>query len=346
MVIFVCVHNKHKQPGPAMRGFFLPLRENTETEEMQGNQPKSTWAGNGINRQTIAIQGIRGSFHDEAARLFFSADRDSLLYKPCMSFREVSTAVRDDQAAHGVMAVENSLVGGMLPNFSLIREAGLRINGEVYMRITQNLMALPGERMDTLREVHSHPMAIMQAEGFFEHHPHIRLVESADTAESARLISVGQLRGIGAIASAVASDIYGLPMLATSIETNPENFTRFLVISKEPAVVGTGQTVKASLAFIAPHRPGSLVEVLLPLARSGVNLSMLQSLPMVGRSWEYIFHADMVFGDAGMAREVIADMGRRLEHLWVMGIYPAAANGGETPAADKGNKTHVNTTGK
>jgi prephenate dehydratase len=293
-------------------------------------------------KQTIAIQGIRGSFHHEAASLFFRHQgngtevsefpgqpyrpengTDLPGYKPCLSFKEVTAAVRDGHATHGVMAVENSLVGGMLPNFSLIRDASLHITGEVYMRITQNLMALPGESIGSLREVHSHPMAIMQAEAFFEKLPHIRLVESADTAESAREISDGRLQGIGAIASASASKMYGLPVLAASIETNKENFTRFLVLGREPAKIGEGQIVKASLAFIAPHRPGSLVDVLLPLASSGVNLSMLQSLPMVGKSWEYIFHADLVFGDIRFTREVIEGMKERLEHLWVMGVYPA-----------------------
>jgi prephenate dehydratase len=165
-------------------------------------------------------------------------------------------------------------------------------------------------------------MAIMQAEGFFEAHPHIRLVESADTAISARMIATDRLKGVGAIASISASGIYALPVLAASIETNRENFTRFLVLGKTPASVEAGQSVKASLAFVAPHKPGSLVDILLPLAGAGVNLSMLQSLPLVGRSWEYIFHADMVFPDIRAAREMTDELKARLEQVWVMGIYP------------------------
>lgn len=268
----------------------------------------------------VAIQGIRGSFHHEAAELFFREAGTE--YIPCLGFKELVIAVKEGHAGFGVMAVENSLVGGMLPNFSLIREASLHIRGEVYMRITQNLMALPGERIETIREVHSHPMAIMQAERFFEAHPHIRLIESADTAISARMIATDRLKGVGAIASISASGIYALPVLAASIETHRENFTRFLVLGKTPASLESDRAVKASLAFVAPHKPGSLVDILLPLAGAGVNLSMLQSLPLVGRSWEYIFHADMVFPDLSVAREMTDDLRARLEQFWVMGMYP------------------------
>ncbi len=268
----------------------------------------------------IAIQGIRGSFHHEAAIRFFGQGAG---IDPCMSFREVTLRVAQGKSAAGILAVENSLVGGMLPNLSLIREAPLRVTGEIYMRISQHLMALPGQSLQDLREVHSHPMALMQCEDFFGSWPHIRLVESADTAWSAQDISMRKLAAAGAIGSARAAEIFGLEVIAPSIETNKENYTRFLVIGPRDSTPEEGVPVKASVAFVAPHATGSLARVLAPLAAEGANLSMLQSLPLAGRSWEYIFHADMLFEGAAQARSVLQRLGSRLERVWVMGIYPA-----------------------
>ncbi|MFO7998945.1 MAG: prephenate dehydratase [Bacteroidales bacterium] len=271
-------------------------------------------------RQPIAIQGIKGSFHHEAACRFFGEDAGT---EPCQSFKSLVESVASNRAAYGVMAVENSLVGGMLPNFSMIREANLHVVGEVTMRIAQHLLSLQEASIGHLREVHSHPMAIMQCEDFFLRHPGIRLVESSDTALSAQIIARDRLYATGAIGSTQAATIYGLKVLAANIETNKENFTRFWVLARTPLSVENGVAVKASLAFVTSHRPGSLVEVLQPLAEAGVNLSMLQSLPMVGRSWEYIFHADMIFPDAAMAKQTIQNLSARLDRLWLMGIYPS-----------------------
>ncbi len=295
---------------------------------------------------TVAIQGIRGSFHEEAAARFFKQGFEPV---ECMDFRSLVKGVESSRAKWGVMAVENSLAGGMLPNFSLIRNSAMQIVGEVYLRITQNLMALPGETLSDLREVRSHPMALMQSEDFFLQHPAIRLVESYDTALSAQEIASKQIRGTGAVGSERAAQIFGLSILATSIETNKENFTRFLVIGPQPANLEKDVRVKASVAFIAPHVPGGLVKVLNPLAEAGVNLSMLQSLPLVGSTWEYIFHADMLFNDHDHAREIISDLGKKLQKLWVMGLYqpgakPPAGSNGMSNLSNEMN--HVHTSGR
>jgi len=278
----------------------------------------------------VAIQGIRGSFHEEAAILYFGKDFQAV---ECMDFRSLVNQVGAGQASFGIMAVENSLAGGMLPNFSLIRNASLQITGEVYLRISQHLMALPGQRIEDLTEVRSHPMALMQTEAFFLKHPGIRLVESYDTALSAREISEEKLSQTGAVGSEQAARIFGLSILASSIETNKENFTRFLVVGPGAPKLDKNLPVKASVAFIAPHVPGGLVKVLNPLADAGVNLSMLQSLPLVGSTWEYIFHADLIFYDQDHASKIISDLEKKLQKLRVMGLYhpgakpPASING-------------------
>lgn len=239
-----------------------------------------------------------------------------------MDFRSLAEQVAAGKSHWGVMAIENSLAGALLPNFSLIRNSGLQIVGEVYLRISQHLMALPGQSIDELMEVRSHPMALMQTEDFFLKHPDIRLMESYDTALSAREISEDKLRGVGAVGSERAASIYGLSILASSIETNKKNFTRFLVISRQQANLPHQQPLKASVAFIAPHQPGSLAAILNPLAEWEVNLSMIQSLPLIGKTWEYIFHADMVFKNYEHAKTSLQKLRNMLADFWVMGIYP------------------------
>ncbi len=270
-------------------------------------------------KKTIAIQGIKGAFHHEAAALYY---REAFDIYECMNFHELIDVVESGKATQAVMAIENSLVGSMLPNLAIIRKSTLHIVGEIYMRISQNLVALPGETLQSLREVHSHPMAIMQCERFFHQYPDIRLVESADTALSAREIREDNLTGIGAIASESAAKIYGLDILAPSVETNKKNYTRFLILGHNGHTIDPTISVKASVAFVAPHVPGSLAAVLQQLAQEEVNLSMIQSLPLVGANWEYIFHADMIFRDIAHARMIISELRKTLQAIWVMGIYP------------------------
>ncbi len=167
-------------------------------------------------------------------------------------------------------------------------------------------------------------MALLQTEVFFKKHPAIRLMESHDTAGSARFIARNQLKRTGAIGSAAAARMYGLSILASDIETEKENFTRFLVVAPHPETPEPRQKVKASVAFTALHRPGALSEILQPLSEEGVNLTMLQSLPLPGKTWEYIFHMDMIFDNPERARKTIGVFGSKLNNVWVMGVYPLA----------------------
>lgn len=276
-----------------------------------------------MKTRSIAIQGVSGAFHQEAAEIHFGSQ---ISLVECITFRELVEKVQKGIANNGVMAVENSLVGSMLPNYSLIRDSSLYIIGEIYLRIKQNLMALPGQKITDLVEVHSHPMAISQSFEFFRSFPSIRLVESADTALSAKEIAEAQKFGIGAIGSEMAARMYGLEILAPSIETNKENFTRFVVLSREKPEPPQNGQVKASVAFSAPHIPGGLAGVLQPLGETGVNLTMLQSLPLVGYSWEYIFHADLVFPTTQAAEAAIGTLKTQVNKIWVMGIYPASSD--------------------
>lgn len=290
--------------------------------------------------QRVAIQGIKGSFHHEAAGIMFGHGHEIV---ECMEFQDVITEVESDRASHGLMAVENSLVGGMLPNLSLIRESGLNVTGEIYMRISQNLMALPGQDIDSIREVYSHPLAIMQSYDFFSRFPHITLRESADTALSARTIAQRRLSGTAAIGSLQAAKLYGLSVISESIETNKENYTRFLLVSKQPLSLKTGRKVKASVAFVVQHSPGSLLKVIQPLAEAGINLSMLQSLPLIGQKGEYIFHADMIFDSPRQASSLIETIKPSLRKLWVMGLYPCGEGSGGVvePGSSTDNKETV-----
>ncbi len=274
-------------------------------------------------QRNIAIQGGRGSFHEEAAIRYFGKH---FITNECTDFQQLIGRVESKNADYGVMAIENSLVGSILKNFSMLRDSSLQITGEVYMRISLNLLALSGQTINDLKEVQSHPMALLQSEEFFMQYPTIRLIETNDTAESAKEIASDQLRGVGAIGSVDVAGMYGLSIIARDIETHKENYTRFLVVSPRPEIPDKNQKVKASVAFTAPHQPGSLSEILQPLAEAGVNLSMLQSLPLPGKKWEYIFHMDMIFSNSENAMKIINALGSKLKNVWIMGIYPIANN--------------------
>lgn len=266
----------------------------------------------------IAIQGYRGAFHQEAAENYFGKD---ISLVECETFDSLVESIRNGQANYGVMAVENSLVGCILPNFVLLRESRLNVIGEVYLRISQNLMALPNQSINDLHQVQSHGMAIAQCKPFFQSYPHIQLVESVDTALSAKVIAQKNLVGVGTIGSNLAASLYGLEVLAPSIETNKVNFTRFLVISQVDNPSAKNGAIKATIAFTAKHTPGGLAALLSPLANEGVNLTMLHSLPMVGSAWEYIFHADLCYQSIEHARRSMIWLSKQVSQLWVMGVY-------------------------
>lgn len=266
----------------------------------------------------VGIQGYAGAFHEIAARRFFT---DDINIVPAHTFKElVANITQGETMDTGLMAIENTLAGSLMTNYRLLLGSDLVITGEVYLPIRQNLLVLPGVRIEDLHEVHSHPVAIAQCHDFFEQYPHIRLIETADTALSARDVRDNDWRHIGAIASTLAAEMYGLEVLAPSIETNKQNHTRFLVLAPAGTPWPTDAN-KISLSFSVDHQVGSLYKVLAVLSAYSVNLTKIQSAPIIGSPWEYRFFVDFVVqGDMGweQAVDAIRPITREL-HL--MGVY-------------------------
>ncbi|MCB9300943.1 MAG: prephenate dehydratase [Lewinellaceae bacterium] len=268
----------------------------------------------------VSIQGYAGAFHEIAARHCFKETPIDIV--PAHTFEDLIRMVElQEQADVGLMAIENTLAGSLMHNYKLLNESKLAITGEVYLRIKQNLMALPGQRIENLREVHSHPIAIAQCREFFARYPHIQLVETVDTALSARNIREKELEGIGAIASMLAANIYGMEVLAESIETDKRNHTRFLVLKQDQNILGEGEAEKISLSFAVDHEVGSLYKVLAVLAAYNANLTKIQSTPIIGHPWEYLFFLDFVMeGRVGFQQAI--DAIKPLTHnLRVLGMY-------------------------
>lgn len=265
----------------------------------------------------IAIQGFGGSFHEEAAMKYFGPDIETV---ECLTFQDLFDAMALDRADMAVMAIENSVAGSILPNYARLRDSRLFIAGEVYLRIEMNLLTLPGQAIEDIREVHSHPIALLQCHQFFRDHPHLLAVESNDTALSARDIAEKQLTGRGALGSRRAAGLYGLEVLRAGVETNKRNFTRFLVLDR--AAVKEGSAVsKASWSFRTAHLAGSLAKVLTLLGEHGINLTKIQSLPVLGEEWKYYFYADLEFSDAAAYREACRATRAHLYDLHILGEY-------------------------
>lgn len=272
----------------------------------------------------IAIQGIKGSFHEQAAYRFYE---DKGLPKPeiveCSSFNDLYVRMDEGQADAAIMAIENTVSGGLLPNFELLRKYDRKIKGEVFLRIKQNLMTLPGQRLEDLHEVRSHYMAINQTRPFFADYPWIRLVEYGDTAKSAADIAKEGVKGVGAIASDLAADIYGLEIIADSIETYKQNFTRFLILD-DSIHVDPSRINKASMCFTLPHKPGSLTHVLTILSFYDMNLTRIQSLPIPGREWQYFFYVDIKFEEYARYEQALSAVKPLMTDLNILGEYEAA----------------------
>lgn len=271
--------------------------------------------------QRIAIQGVRGAFHEIAARQYFGSHIDVV---PALSFEELFDKIADPHITDAaVVAIENSIAGSILGNYRLLMSSDLTVVGEVYLRIQQNLLALPGVAPEDLREVHSHPMALAQCADFFKTRPHIRLVESRDTAESAARIVRRRAKYIGAIASTLAAEIYGLNILHPAIETVPQNYTRFLVVRRRKDSAPAPEANKVSLSFTLPHEPGSLAHILGHLASCGADLTKIQSVPLTGRPWEYQFIVDFK-AQPSHIQTIIEQLEHRSAALRVLGIYKDA----------------------
>ena len=241
----------------------------------------------------------------------------------CLTFDGLYRSMNEGTADAAVMAIENTVSGGLLPNFELLRKYDRKIKGEVFLRIQQNLMALPGQSIADLKEVRTHYMAINQTREFFKDYPWIRLVESEDTAKSAAEVASENLKGVGAVASMLAADLYGLEILAESIETYKQNFTRFLVFD-DALEVDRAKVNKSSMCFTLSHTPGSLAHVLTILSFYGMNLTRIQSLPIPGQEWQYFFYVDIKFDDYVRYEQALAAVRPLMEDLNILGEYVAA----------------------
>lgn len=275
----------------------------------------------------ITIQGVTGCYHETAARGFFRDEQVEVL--PCATFEELFARLDADPTLLGTAAIENTIAGSLLPNHELLRRSRLRIVGEYKLRITHMLAALPGQRLDDIREVRSHPIALMQCTDFLQARPAMTVVERDDTAGSAREIAERRIRGAAAICSADAAALYGLDILARSIETNPHNFTRFLMLadaSRAAEFADPARTDKASLLFTLPHTQGSLSKVLTLLSFYGINLTKIQSLPIVGREWEYRFYVDVTFDDCTRYRQAIEAARPLTSEFRILGEYAEYPN--------------------
>lgn len=266
----------------------------------------------------IAIQGYEGSFHQIVAESYFAGESMDIL--PCATFRDVAKKVKSGEANYGVMAVENSIAGSIIANYGILQDAGVQVAGEVYLHIVQNLMALPGTRLEDITEAQSHPMALQQCHNFLDTHPAWKLIESEDTALSARHIAENNLVGVAAIASARAAELYGLEILAPEINTIKNNYTRFMIIKSHDLLIDP-RADKASLYFKTDHRQGSLVKALSVL--DGVNMSRLQSYPIPAEPWHYIFHIDIEFPSLEVYSQNLERLIKNTEKVHVYGVYKA-----------------------
>src|SRR5688500_16185996 len=268
--------------------------------------------------ERVSIQGYEGSFHQVAAQQYFGKKVEVI---PCATFRDVvKIAENKKESDAGVMAIENSIAGSILANYNLLQKSSLRIVGEVYLTIRQNLLVNPGVELTDIREVHSHPMAIQQCLEYLDRFSW-KLIETDDTALSAKHIHQHRSRHAAAIASRLAAELFSLEILAPNIHTMKHNYTRFLVLRRDKAGAPLLSGDKASVNFHTDHSRGSLARVLTRIADGGINLSKLQSFPIPGSDWKYSFHADMEFDSLEQFQKAIKKIEPLTEEIKIYGVY-------------------------
>ena len=266
----------------------------------------------------VTIQGYEGSFHQVAARQFFGKDVDVIT---CATFRDVVRIGEDAKQSDGaVMAIENSIAGSILPNYNLLQKSKLQVIGEVYLSISQNLLVYPGVKLEDIKEVHSHPMAILQCLDYLEKQ-HWKLVESEDTALSAKQVHQHKSKHIAAIASKLAAQLYDLDVITPDIHTLKNNITRFLIMVPAKQKIEIADADKASIYFQTDHSKGILSKVLAKIAQGGANLSKLQSMPIPGSTFKYGFYADIEFDDKKQLDKLLVDLKSMTNSFKVFGLY-------------------------
>lgn len=270
----------------------------------------------------IAIQGQPGSFHDIAAHQYFEDEQIQLVC--CNTFEQVFENVRRDPTMIAMLAIENTIAGSLLHNYDLLRQSGTTVVGEYKLHIEHCICCLPEDDWTTIREVHSHPVALMQCRQFLANHPDMKNVEGDDTAGAARFIAEHKCQGWAAICHASAAEMYGLKVLENSIEDNKHNFTRFLVATapqKADFLRPLEKTNKASLVFSLPHEEGSLSKVLTILSFYNINMTKIQSLPIIGHEWEYMFYVDVTYNNLTRYRQSIDAITPLTKELTILGEY-------------------------
>lgn len=269
-------------------------------------------------KERVAIQGAQGSNHHMVVNALFGVETPLI---ECMSFNNLVDAILDGSAATGVMAIENTIAGSIIPNYALLDEYDLHITGEYYLNIHHHLMGLNGQSIDDICEVWSHPMALLQCKRFFKKHPHIKLVEEVDTALMAKKIAEGQLKGIAAIAPKMAADLFGLSVIADDIQTITNNATRFVILSKNKPELNPQEVNKASFKFQLNHKRGSLATLLNVLSDCKMNLTKIQSLPVIETPWKYSFFVDVTFQDFADYSKAVSLIEIMAEDFKILGAY-------------------------
>lgn len=276
----------------------------------------------------VAIQGFTGSFHDIAAHQYFKGEQLQIIC--CATFEDVFDNLRKDPTAIAMLAIENTIAGSLLHNYELLRDSGATVVGEHKLHITHCICCLPDDDWSTISEVHSHPVALMQCRNFLASHTDMKAVEAEDTAGSAKMIAENGHRGWAAICNAEAARLYGLKVLEDHIEDNKHNYTRFLVVCdprKADFLRQLEHTNKSSLVFSLPHEEGSLSQVLSILSFYRINLTKIQSLPIIGHEWEYMFYVDVTYDNITRYRQSIDAIAPLTKELKILGEY---ANGKQT----------------
>ena len=276
-----------------------------------------------MDKLKVTIQGVAGCFHDAAAREYFAGQDIETV--PFDTFHDMFDALEGDASLVGIVAIENTIAGSLLQNHEMLRRSKLRIIGEHKKRISHVLAALPGQSIDELSEVNSHPMALMQCEQYLRRHPNLKMIERFDTAGSAKEIAEQHLTGHAAVCGEYAARLYGLEILESGIETNRRNFTRFLIVANPLLASEIGpsekEVNKASIVFTLPHTGGALSKVLTILSFYDMNLSKIQSMPIIGREWEDRFYVDLTFGSIVRYHQAIDAVRPLTNELMTLGEY-------------------------
>ncbi|MCF6240732.1 MAG: prephenate dehydratase [Bacteroidales bacterium] len=278
-----------------------------------------------ISKIKVGIQGGAASFHEIASLFHIGNDCENI---PFQTFEQLVNSVEKGELHAGLMAIENTVAGSLLPNYALLKGKKVQIIGEILLHIEQNLMALPGQNIEDIHEVYSHPMALQQSAKFFKQYPHIKLIEADDTANSAMRIAKNKLKNTGAIASMRAAELFELEVLAKSIETNKRNFTRFLILSNNEEIIKRHYDKeglnKASISFSLPHEQGSLSGILSIFSFYHLNLTKIQSIPVIGKEWEYHFIVDLTFENQKIFKQSLDAIKPLISELQIYGIYHKA----------------------